>query len=1390
MTEPAEALAARIERFEQVADPGLIWDSAALSEAEQAMRACAGDRSDAATWRLIGILHLARFRLDPGTTQDAAVAGAFFAAVAVLDPGRLPEKLRGPSVPPGESAEAWAGLVEEVFRHVDPSAYRHVGLLVHALVRRAMAHPTPEVADRLGQFLLQESMHAADPSWVPGALASLGTGMVRLYEASGDRNVIDDAVHVLLRACLSAPGSATGSATGSAPGNAPHPPPADDLVTALGLAVPGDEELVRAYLAAAEPSPTAQDRSRALLALVDLTRARATATYADGDLLAFIRVGQCALDFWHERWAHPEVLAPYAAGLVEWYVVTGDERSLEAGTEMLEALRVPPDERTRGLGSDPVVRLALLGERRRHRYDVTGDPADLDAAVTALHEAVRLTPPTPTVRAGQPEEARPSGRNGCFDRAGLLTDLADALLIRAVVTGGEPAEPIAVARAALAAHGEHGPDRARPLLLLGQALTIRLVADDVDEAVAALREAASADERMEVRTRAYGLVSDVLLWRATQTEVERPAEDLHEAVLSARQAVESAMKTSGGQASAQRALCGALLARYAAQGDPRDLTEALPLIGDGDPDLLADLTTALDTPPTPGRPDSGDRRAPARPSAPADPAAADEGEPPSPDEPSAATGVGEALVPVVDEELARAATEAALRSQDEALTRKLLLVAERAAGTRAGRGEFLLGVASRLAEAGRARTAEGVLERAVQTFEAAGARSRAAYALSRLAELGDVARALAAHARSAALHHDLDDPRSEASQLARMGLLHLRNGDPGQAVEHHLRAVALCEAAGLAAEEAAHQGHAAEAYLAAGDPAGAVGCAVRSRELYLELGEPEAAALALVHAARAAVDEDDLTASAERMAACAIELEAAGAWEEACRTLDAHAVVLAGRGHPGHAAACETRLVEIVRRRGRRREPADEWYRIARRRRGRGDVDGARVAFELAEREYEAVGHDDGAGSVRYNLGVLEYAEGETERALEAFGAAGETFAGLRASAKEAAALTMRASCLTVLGRLDDAVNDLDRALELSAEEGELETLLTATLGRATVDVALGRPGPAAERLSAALTLAAGDAFKEAVVRERLAALAARTGDVGAQAEALEAALAGFRDSGQHRLAALTSIRLGFTLEARGEFRRARAALEEGLTGLEAAEDVRAGGAPFEIVAAMGGDLDGAVLSRLAAIQLTLGDVTRGRAGLTRAVSLLRGGRRRTPDAEHLETWLRLEEAEASGDLGAARTLAEQTLARTEQPGPTASREVIPLGGGSGGIDRSYLLAKLSAYCRDLGDLPAAHAYAGQGHELRDGRVVEHLCNLGAAAVGLGRAEESAGHLSEAVELSRDSESALPVRLVRSLGLLANALTDLGRWGRPRRRTRRASPWSTPPSGGRYAYRS
>ncbi|MEV4578409.1 CHAT domain-containing protein [Nonomuraea jabiensis] len=1356
MTEPARALAARIERFEQAADPDLIWDPAALVEAEQAMRACAGDRTDAVTWRLIGMLHLARYRLDQRFAQDAAVAGTYFAAVAVVDPARLPERLRGSNAPPGDSAGTWAGLVEEVFQHVDPEAYPHVGLLIHALVRRAMARPTPEVADRLGELLLRQSARSPGPAWAPGALALLGEGLLRLFGATGELEVVDDAVHVLFRAALAEPAHV------------------DELGTALGLAAFGDEELAMAYVTAAQAPPAGQERSQALLALVELTWARAAGSYSDRDLLAFIRVGQCALDFWHEEWAHPGVLAPYAAGLVEWFVVTGDERSLEAGTEMLEALHMTPGETARGLGTDPVVRLGLLGDRRWNRYGVTGDSGDLETAVEVMREA-----------AGQAPRGHP-------DRARLLANLANALLRRAVMTGGDPAEPIAAARAALAAHGERDPARPRVLMLLGQALRLDLDDGRADEAIAALREALAAGEGLSTRAEAYGLVSEVLRWRAAHSG---RVEDLHEAVASARQGLELAVKSAQDPAPAQRVLCGALLARFSAQGDPGDLGEVLELAREGDPKLLSQLGAALDGTPPP------------------------------------------------DERLAGAATELALAARDDEVTVELLRYAERQAESP---GEFLLETGLRLASLGRRRVACAVLGRSAEAF-GSGAPARMAYALAEQGrayqELGELGAALESFARSAAGYGSLGEVRAEALQLGNMGVVLLAAGDPVRALEHHHRAIALCESAGLAAEEAAQQGHAAEAFLAAGDPDGAVACAVQARELYRELGETVPAAMALVHAARAAVDQDDLTAAAERMAACAIELEAAGAWEDACRVLDAHAVLLVERGHPGQAAACETRLVEIVRRRGERREPADEWYRIAGRRRARGDADGARTAFGLAEREYESLGHYDGAASARYNLGALSYAEGEPGRALEEFGAAAEAFARLRVPVKEASALTMRASCLTALDRYDDALADLERALELAAAEGDVGAVLVAVLGRVAVDLRLGSWDEAAERLSSALGLSAGDPLKEAVVRDRLAALAARTGDLDAQVEALELAVAGFCAGGQPGLAALTSIKLGFALEERGEFRRARAALEAGLSTLtpppappdrpalldrgapfdrpapfdqpapldpraslgrsapfdrptpfdrtaphhpaaspdpaspggsaspgESADptgsgqpddrggragpaaglgdSAQAGGGAFELIAVMGGGLDAELLSRLARIQLTLGEATRGHATLNQAIRAADGDR-----AERLETWLRIEEAEAAGDLETARALAEQTLAANPVNGRPPASDY-----------HSFLLVKLSSFCRALGDPGAAHAYAARGHELRDALVIDHLRNLGAAARDLGRLDEAADHLTEAVALARDSDAALPADLVQALDLLGRVRTDQARW--------------------------
>ncbi|KAB8193113.1 CHAT domain-containing protein [Nonomuraea phyllanthi] len=1386
MTGPAEALSARIERFEQAADPELIRDPRALAEAEQAMRACAGDRSDAATWRLIGMLHLARHRLDPDATQDAAVAGAFFAAVAVADPARMPARLRGPKAPPADAAGTWAGLLDEVLQHVDPAAYPHVGLLVHALVRRAMARPEPEVADRLEDLLLPESARSPAPAWAPGALAALGDGLMRLFGETGEREVVDDAVHVLFRAALAEPSHE------------------GDLVTALGMAAFGDEELARAHLAAVETPPGGQDRSRALLALVELAHARAAGSFADRDLLAFVRVCQCALDFWHERWANPGVLGPYAAGLVDWYIVTGDDRSLEAGTEMLEALHVPPGEAEPGLGSDPVVRLALLGERRWNRYAVTGEPADLDTAVEALREAAAAAP------------------NGHPRRAGLLADLADALLRRAVVTGGDPAEPIAAARAALAAHGERDEARARVLLLLGRALRLDLTVENADEAVAALREALGSgdgpsERGADVRAEAYELVSDVLRRRATRAG---RAEDLDEAVAYARRGLELAtgdqesahhgLEPPGTSArdrgSARRVLCEALLARFSARGDARDLEEVFALAQDGDQELPAGLGAVLDgpLPPDPG--------------------------------------------------LAQAATELALALPDHpdgGAAIKLLAHAERLADSP---GEFLLEAGQRLAGLGRRRTACAVLGRAALAF---GEGPRMAYALTAQGfvhhELGEPDLALESFGRSAAIYRALGAAGSEARQLGHMGMVLLQAGDPARALAHHLRAAALCESAGQAEEEAAQHLYAAEAALASGDPERTVACAARARELYLELGEPRPAAMVLVPAARAALDQDDLRAAGERIAACAIELEAAGAWEEARRTLDAHAVLLARRGHPGHAAACETRLVEIVRRKGEWREPADEWYRIARRRRERGHADGARAAFELAERDYRAFGHHDGAASVRYHLGVLAYAEGETERALEEFRAAATLFATLRSPAKEAAALTMRAACLIALDRLDDVPADLERALRLAAAEGDRETLLVATLWWAELGVRLGSSQDAWERLRAALGPAAGDPLKEAVVHDRVATLAARTGDVEAQVEALELAATGFGLAGRARQAALTSFRLALALEERGDPGRARTALETALTHLApplpgtrpphadpgpAAADAaptlvdrdpalpdggaelpdsrpresgggrtaRPGGpaaprgsaqhqegplhdreaqhtreaqhsseaqgqevgrhggsggdgepgsragAPervgvFELIAAMGGGPDAELLSRLAAIQLALGDAARGQATLTEAI---RAGGDRTG---RLESRLRIEEAEAAGDLETARALAERALAES------AAGSHPPVPG-----DLSFLLAKLSAYCRALEDPLAAHAYATRGRALRDDLMTDHLRNLGAAARDLGRLEEAAEHLTEAATVALGSGAAFPAALARALDLLGRVRTDQARW--------------------------
>ncbi|TXK39885.1 tetratricopeptide repeat protein [Nonomuraea sp. C10] len=1824
MKDPARVLAARIEEFERAADPRLVLDDAALDDAEDAMLACDGGPRDAAVWRLAGVLHLARYRLAPEEDGEAAVAGVFFAAVAVLDPDGLPERLRGTHVPAAATAETWAELAEQVFRHVDVDAYPHVGLLLHAILRRALATPTAEVCDRLGQVLLEQALDMPAPAWAAEALAILGNGLVRLYRTAGDGGALDDAVHALFRAALAGPGHVT------------------DLAAALGHALPGDTPLIRAYLLAAG-RPLGPERSAALLDLLLLASTRAAASCADADLLALLRVGQACLDHWHEAGAHPAVLSRYGTALVEWYVVTGDLRSLEAGRDMLAALPpaptppVPPahpashphdpaspapldapetapgpdrsasqpeglpgpyghtgtwpEDPVAWTGSselgnaaarldDAATRLDLLGRRHWRRYRGSGDLADLEIAVQTLRQAVVRAPE------GHPE------------RPAFLTGLAGVLLHRATRTG-DARTAISAARAAVAACPGRHPQRPRVLLLLGQALRLDLTAHTAAEAVTTLRKALAADTDPRFQAEAHTVLSDVLRHRATlaaaaqqvrepaepnvtvQTTgrpadwdaealagrrpaawdeavqaagrpadwdaealvghqpadwdaaapagrrpadwdaveaVERPADrdpaarevrgpaesgvavqaagrsadwdgsiqkarssadaggavqaarqiaDLDAAVQAARKAAELAYLATGttappsgppsavpppgasptsqtvtprdpfgGLPSAQGtpasavrepsprprtleappptgagaslvplALVKGLLVRFTVRGDEQDLVEALELAGNvpgGDPELTSLLRLALGA--LSGTPDKplaeaatrlamvcddeettrdllrlGERHARAA----RDSRTGGQTNTPGASQSRATTGTstttdvaGTADISAGTEGVARtddsdssvdttatahvAGAGGVSRTDDGAVfgtgggagSWNVASPADVTAGTpdvvtgpanatagppdviagptyiaarsgdEAGTGDSAdpgraTGIGGRAAEEGpgdesknvRAatylvRAATGLaghrgrrmaielLERAGKAFAEAGEPVQAADTYSRIGneheELGAWEAALRAFEHAADGYGALGHPREEAAQRAAMGNACARAGEPRRAAACYRRAAELCREAGLHADEATYQERAAAAYLDAGDRAEALERAGRARELHLTRGDAERAARALIPGARAGAELGHLPAAAELISTCASELEAIGKWDDACQALDGHAVLLYELGHADHAAACEAAIVDVVRRRGQRREAADEWYHIARRRLSRADVPGARRAFERAERAYNQLGHRDGVAAVRYHLGVIGFTGAGMEQATQDFGTAAEAFA---APERVAAARTMRAACLVELGRCDEASAELDLAMRPAVAEGDIGALFSIALVRATADLRTGHPDDALDRLRAALGLGAGDPLREAVVHERLAVVhahnrpapkhrpaqvgqhpptgsglgpaagerssvgsagdqaaaagderppvssgggaagerpsvgsaadraaragerppvgsvgdratevghhppagsesgaaagerpsvgsavdravgvggrlpvgpgggpvagvgglgeredggwgAARAGGSAAVVEHLGLAADGFRATGHAGLAALASLRLGFALEERGDLRRARKALEEGLSG---AVTGPTGDAPYEVIPV--GGADPAVLVRLAELQFAAGEVARGRAALAQALAAVRRGGADPELAERLAERVRIEEAEAAGDLSGALALARQAAGAAADP-----------------RRRSGLLAKLCALALEADDPEAAYEYAKQGCDLRDGLLSEHLRGRGAAAVALGRTAEAIGHLAESVRLARESGQAMPVRLVAALGALGAALAEDRRW--------------------------
>ncbi|MFI7447410.1 hypothetical protein ACIBQX_07925 [Nonomuraea sp. NPDC049714] len=1103
MNDPAGPLAARIEEFERTADPRSVLAGPALAEAEQAMRACTGEAADAEIWRLIGKLHLARYRLD-GHGGEAAVAGVFFAAAAVVDPGGMPGTT---NVPSADEPQTWAELVDEVLRHVDPDTAPHVGLLLHALIRRAISTPSAEVCDLLAESLLRETMEDPPPVWAAEALAILGGGLLRLFAATGEPEALDDAVHVHLRAAL------------GAPGDSGH---LRELAAVLGLAVPGDDELIRAHLAAAQLPPGGQERSQALLTLFDLAQARATASAADADLLAFIRVGQATLDFWHDEHAHPRVLAGYAAGLVEWYVVTGDIRSLEAGREMLEVLGTPGREIPERLGRDQLTRLDLLADRRRRRWRAGGDPADLEVAIQTLRQAVART------YAGHP------------DRPRLLADLADALVQRADL-GDHPGEATAAARSAVAACGEDDPLRPRALLLLGQALRLDLSTSAADEGIAALREALAAGQEPSFLAEAYDPLSELLRRRAMDGGEGRKA-DLDEAVTTGRLAAEAQDRPA-----AVGTLAKALIQRFRADGDPADLAEALTLASSvprGDRELRSQLRLAIED--------------------------------------------ADLLPGIPGEDLALAATRLALVYDEEETARVLLRIGERHARVAGEAGPFLAATAVQLAESERLPLAIELLERAGPAFATADEPAEAADALSTMGGLhqriGEWEAALHAFRRAATAYRELGASPEEAAQVGHMGAVAAQAGDPRRAVELHLRAAALCADAGLAGEEASHRSDAADAYLAAGDPAAARECAGRARELHQALGQAERAAAVLIGSARACAELGRPAVAVELITTCAAELEALGAWDDACQALDSHARLLHTLGQAEHAAACETSIVDIVRRHGQRRDPADEWLHIAHRRHARGDLPAARRAFELAERAYNTIGDVDGLATVRYDLGVLGYGDHDMEQAAQDFATAAEAYARLGAGGKESAARTMRGACLMELDRFDAAAAELARALELAALDRDLTALFSVTLAQAELAAATGRLPEAEARLLAAHGLAAADPVRSAVVRERMEGPGTHAGDP----ETLRLAGATYRDHGRPHLAALACLRLGFAFEGHGELVRARAALEEGLAALAAAKVTPLADAPYEVMAGRTDELVPLALDRLQAIQHAL----------------------------------------------------------------------------------------------------------------------------------------------------------------------------------------------------------
>ncbi|MEE8522670.1 MAG: tetratricopeptide repeat protein [Thermoanaerobaculia bacterium] len=283
-----------------------------------------------------------------------------------------------------------------------------------------------------------------------------------------------------------------------------------------------------------------------------------------------------------------------------------------------------------------------------------------------------------------------------------------------------------------------------------------------------------------------------------------------------------------------------------------------------------------------------------------------------------------------------------------------------------------------------------------------------------------------------------EDPRIDLATATAAGL----SADFGRQLEAAARAAARAEQLGASLLVAQAKLAQSQAHRFLGQPRQAEAAALAAHEIFAEINNPAAAALALTAAANALVDRSELD-------------EAAGRFRQA---IDGNRRI----GNRGGVASGLNNLALVLKK--------------------KGDLDQARELYEQAEEIFRATDDHLGLANTLNNLGVLLVHRDQLAEAHRRFEDSREIWDEIGEPSQLAYSLNNVAAVLHLQGRLWESRAMHERALEIRREMGQKITEVTSltNLGRVLTD--LGELETAGPRLDQALALASeiGDRSAEA----------------------------------------------------------------------------------------------------------------------------------------------------------------------------------------------------------------------------------------------------------------------------------------------------------------------